>query len=83
MKQQRFLSYVILAFLSFMVFSCKKSTNTIGLKIPRDAMFAFYADGKSMNTKLPWDSIKNNAAIKELLKDSSITAVTKAAVENP
>ncbi len=83
MKQQRFLSFVILAFLSVMVFSCKKSTNTIGLTIPRDAMFAFYADGKSLNTKLPWDSIKNNAAINELLRDSSLSAVAKAAIENP
>ncbi len=83
MKQQRFLSFVVLAFLSFMAFSCKKSNNKIGLNIPKDALFALYADGKSLNTKLPWDSIKNNAAIKELLSDSSLSAVTKAAVENP
>ena len=83
MKQNRFLSLVVLAFLSIIFFSCKKSNNTIGLTIPKNVVFAFLADGKSLNEKLPWDSVKNNAAFKELIKDSSLSAVTKSAFENP
>lgn len=82
MKQRSF-SVLALAIFSITVFSCKKSNNTIGLTIPKNVVFAFYADGKSLNSKLPWDSVKNSEMVKELLKDSTISAVTKAAVENP
>ncbi len=80
--QTRIVSIFMLAFFSLAIFSCKK-TNKLGLQIPKDAAMAIHVDGKALNSKISWDELKQNELFQEVLQDSSVSAVTKAAMENP
>lgn len=80
--QTRILSFFMLAFFSLAIFSCKK-TNKLGLIVPKDAAMVFHIDGKAINSKISWDELKQNELFKEALNDSSVSAVTRAAMENP
>lgn len=80
--QTRVVSFFMLAFFSLAFFSCKK-TNKLGLQIPKDAAVAFHMNGKALHSKVSWEDLKQNELFKEALNDSSLSAVTKAAMENP
>ncbi|MFZ1529771.1 MAG: DUF4836 family protein [Ferruginibacter sp.] len=80
--QTRIGSFFLLAFFSLAIFSCKK-TNKLGLQVPKDAAMVFHVNGKAINSKISWDEMKQNTLFQEALSDSSISAVSKAAMENP
>ncbi|MFT3979961.1 MAG: DUF4836 family protein [Ferruginibacter sp.] len=80
----KFLPTLLIAVSAILVLaSCGKKTNTEGRYIPKEAVFVAHLNGASLNEKLPWDEVKNNAAFKLAYADTSLDAVAKTALDNP
>ncbi len=62
--------------------SCNKS-NKQGLNIPKDAVYAFHINGKSLSGKLTWEEIRKNPAWTEISNDTTIPAFAKKLLDNP
>jgi Domain of unknown function (DUF4836) len=63
--------------------SCSKKSNMQGRYVPDNAAAVMHINGESLNSKLPWDEVKQNEWFKEMQADSSMSAFAKAALENP
>ncbi len=63
--------------------SCGKKSNTQGRYIPEDAALAVVVNGKTLCEKLPWSEVRQNQALNELFKDSSMGAEVRTLLENP
>lgn len=78
------ISFPLLAFLAILAFSsCGSKTNKEGRYVPSNAAFVLHLNGKSLDSKLPWEEIKKSEMFKELYADSSTPAVVKSVMENP
>jgi hypothetical protein len=62
--------------------SCTK-TNKQGKFIPKNAAVVLHVDGASLNSKLPWEEVKQNALFKEMYADSAVPAFVKKTLDNP
>ncbi len=63
--------------------ACSSKSNTAGRYVPDNAGVVMHIDGASLNTKLPWEEIKQNEWFKKVQSDTSMSAFAKAAFENP
>jgi hypothetical protein len=81
MKKLRAFAWSILL-LSAMA-SCGKKSNTQGRYIPEDAGVAVIVNGKTLCEKLPWELVRQNSTLAEVLKDSSVTAEVRKLLEEP
>ena len=62
--------------------SCSK-TNKEGRYIPANAAFVVHLNGQSLNSKLPWEEIKQSELFKDAYGDSSTPAIVKSVMDNP
>jgi hypothetical protein len=67
----------------FLLASCGSKTNKEGKFIPKKAALVMHINGASLNSKLPWDEIKANAAFQQMYADSSIPAFARKIMDNP
>lgn len=67
----------------FLLASCGSKTNKEGRYIPKQAAVVMHINGESLNSKLPWDEIKNNALFQKMYADSSVPAFAKKVLDNP
>ncbi len=82
--QKRFLSLMAASVVAVVLFSsCSKKDNKQGRYIPATAGFVFHINGESLNSKLPWDEIKQNEMMKKAGTDTTIPAFAKALLDNP
>ncbi len=63
--------------------SCGSKTNKEGRYVPKEAAMVMHIDGASLNSKLPWDDIKTNAAFQQVYADSTIPAFARQILDNP
>lgn len=78
------LSFSVAAIAVVLFFSaCSSKSNTAGRYVPDNAGVVMHIDGASLNTKLPWEEIKQNEWFKKVQSDTSMSAFAKAAFENP
>jgi hypothetical protein len=73
----------LFAIAAIFVFSSCSKTNTQGKLIPKDAAFVMHINGSSLNAKLPWEEIKNNALFQQMYADSSVPSFAKQVLDNP
>ncbi len=59
---------VLVAVLLVILSSC---SNKADVPVPADAAFVLHIDGKSLNEKLSWDEIKQNAAFKKAYEEAA------------
>ena len=62
--------------------SCSKS-NKQGKYIPEDVIFAIHINGKSINSKLPWEEVKKISLFEKIYSDSSLSPLMKSILDNP
>jgi hypothetical protein len=82
--QHRFKISLILAVTAIIFFSsCGSKTNKEGRLIPANAAFVLHLNGQTINSKLPWEEIKQSAMFKEVYADSTTPAIVKSVLDNP
>jgi hypothetical protein len=81
MKNVRVLAWSLLILAAMA--SCGKKSNTQGRYIPEDAALAVVVNGKTLCEKLPWSEVKQNEALEELFKDSTIGAEARKLLDDP
>lgn len=65
------------------IFSSCSKTNKEGRYVPANAVFVVHMNGQSLNTKLPWEEIKNSELFKKAYADSTTPALAKTVMDNP
>jgi hypothetical protein len=63
--------------------SCGKKSNTQGRYIPEDAALAVIVNGKNLCEKLPWNEVKQNQLLNDLLKDSTLAKEARMLLDDP
>lgn len=81
MQTRRFLAGMLV--LGTVLLASCSSSNKEGRYIPKSAALVVHVDGKDLSAKLPWDSVKTNPFLQDVLGDSSIPAVMKSLLDNP
>jgi len=82
--QSRFKLTLLLAVITALFFSsCSSKTNKEGRYVPLNAVFVLHINGQSINSKLPWEEIKQNELFKEAYADSSTSALMRSVLDNP
>ena len=81
--QTRSKFFPILSFFAVLFFSSCSKTNKEGRYIPVNAVFVVHLNGQTLNTKLPWEEIKQSELFKEAYADSSTPAIAKSVMDNP
>ena len=67
---------------AFLFSSCSKQ-NEAGRMVPKDAMFVFQVNTKSLKTKLTWDDIKQTSWYIKAMSDSSAKPWMKKILDDP
>jgi hypothetical protein len=84
MKKNLFTLAVATLCIAVLFSACKsKKSNVLGKYIPAQAAFIAHIDGASLNSKLSWDEVKQNAWFKEMYADSTQSAFAKTLLDNP
>lgn len=81
--QKRFLSLLSVALVAVVLFSSCAKDNKQGRYVPATAGMVMHFNGESLNDKLPWEEVKQNAMFTKISSDTSIPAFAKSILENP
>lgn len=81
MQTRRLLAGILV--LGTVVLASCSSSNKEGRYIPKSAALVVHVDGKDLSAKLPWDSVKTNPFLQQVLGDSTVPAVLKSLLDNP
>ena len=81
MQSNPFLRTLLAVMFIAVLASCH--SNKQGKFIPKDALMVIVADAKSLASKLPWDEIKKNPQLQQVLSDNSTPGYVKSLLNNP
>jgi len=82
--QTRFKYPLLFSVIAVLFFSsCSHKTNKEGRYIPSGAGFVIHLNGQSLNSKLPWEEIKQSELFKQAYNDSSSSAIVRSVLDNP
>ena len=81
--QHRFKFSLLLSVSAILFLSSCNKTNKEGRYIPANAAFVVHLNGKSLDSKLPWEEIRQNELFKEVYADSSVPAIVKSVMDSP
>lgn len=81
MQTRRLLAGILV--LGTVVLASCSSSNKEGRYIPKSAALVVHVDGKDLSAKLPWDSVKSNPFVKDVLADSTVPSVLRSLLDNP
>ena len=81
--QSRFKFSLLLSVSAILFFSSCSKTNKEGRYIPANAAFVIHLNGQSLNSKLPWEEVRQSELFKEVYADSATPAIIKTVMDNP
>ena len=81
--KKRFLTLLGTAFIAVILFSSCAKNNKQGRYIPSQAAVVLHIDGASLNSKLPWEEIKQNDLFKKMSADTNMSAFERSMMDNP
>jgi hypothetical protein len=81
--QTRFRFSFLVAFAAILLFASCSKKNKSARYIPKTAAMVMHVNGETINSKLPWNEVKQNSLFQELYADTSMDAFVKAALDNP
>ncbi|MEP7164816.1 MAG: DUF4836 family protein [Ferruginibacter sp.] len=81
--QTRFKFFLFLSVCAILFLSSCSKTNKEGRYIPENAAFVVHLNGKSLNSKLPWEEIKQSELFKGAYADTATPAIVRSVMDNP
>ncbi len=81
--QSRIKFSILIPVIALLIFTSCSKTNKEGRNIPADAVFVMHLNGESLNSKLPWEELKQNILFQEAYGDSTNTALIRSIMDNP
>ena len=81
--QTRFKFSLLLSVSALLIFSSCSKSNKEGRYVPATAALVVHLNGQSLNSKLPWEEIKQSELFKQAYADSSVPVIVKSVMDNP